>query len=251
MLVRNAKAYIGHRFIDTDVQVEDGKITKIRKELQDSETVDASGLFLVPGFIDIHTHGGMHVDVNHADEKKLKALSTFFASQGTTSFLASVMTDTKGQTLKLLHLIGKSVGKDLGGASILGIHLEGPFLSPSFKGAMPEELLMKANPLLLDEYLEASGNTVRYITVAPEVEGCIDLIKTYKDRLTFAIGHSGADYGTAMEAIEAEQKVPPTCSTPCNSSTCTAPPSAEQRCSPTSTSRRSAMDGISIRRQSP
>jgi N-acetylglucosamine-6-phosphate deacetylase len=203
MVITNIKAYIGHKFVDNDLRIENGAITEIGKNLKDADIIDGNGMTLVPGFIDIHTHGGMGIDVSHATEGKLKELSSFFASQGTTGYLTSVMTDTEEHTKSLLGTIGPLVGQQSGGARILGIHLEGPFLSPLFKGAMPEELLRKGDAKLLDAYLEASGNTVRYITVAPEVEGTIDLIRKYKDRLTFAIGHSGADYDTAMEAIDA------------------------------------------------
>jgi len=203
MVITNIRAYIGHKFVENDVRIENGTITEIGKNLKDANMIDGDGMTLVPGFIDIHTHGGMGIDVSHATEEKLGRLSSFFASQGTTGYLTSVMTDTEEHTKRLLGIIGPLVGKKNGGARILGIHLEGPFLSPLFKGAMPEELLRKGDPKLLDAYLAASGNTVRYITVAPEVEGTIDLIRAYKDRLAFAIGHSGADYDTAREAIDA------------------------------------------------
>ena len=88
------------------------------------------------------------------------------------------------------------------GANLLGIHLEGPFLSSEYKGAMPEYLLQKANLPLLKEYQQRAEGAIRYITVSPEVEGIPDMIpEIRKLGITVAIGHSGADYETSWDAI--------------------------------------------------
>ena len=108
------------------------------------------------------------------------------------------MSDTKETTLGLLRTLSPLCATDLGGAQLAGIHLEGPFLSKEYKGAMPEECLLRADPALLENYLTEAKGTVKYITVAPEVEGVIDMIKSFRKDLVFAIGHSGADYDTAM-----------------------------------------------------
>ena len=89
------------------------------------------------------------------------------------------------------------------GANLMGIHLEGPFLCPAYKGAMPEHLLKKPDMELLKAYQEASVGDVRYITVSPEVEGIVDFIPYIKSLgIQVAIGHSGADYDTARRAIQ-------------------------------------------------
>jgi len=203
MRITNACVYINHAFQKTQVRILDGTIVEIGDHLQDADTLDAHGAFLVPGFIDIHTHGGNRVDINHATKASMEKLSRFFAQQGTTSFLSSVMSDTKETTLGLLRTLSPLCATDLGGAQLAGIHLEGPFLSKEYKGAMPEECLLRADPALLENYLTEAKGTVKYITVAPEVEGVIDMIKSFRKDLVFAIGHSGADYDTAMKAIEA------------------------------------------------
>ena len=88
------------------------------------------------------------------------------------------------------------------GSRLLGIHLEGPFLSPQYKGAMPEHLLQKPNLELVKEYQEAAEGEIRYITVSPEIEGMVDFIpKLCEQGMAVAIGHSGADYDTARKAI--------------------------------------------------
>ena len=88
-----------------------------------------------------------------------------------------------------------------GGAAVLGIHLEGPFLSPQYKGAMPESLLRKGDAGWVRRCQQQAGGRIRYITVAPEVEGVPELIRALHDEIPIAIGHSGADYATARQAI--------------------------------------------------
>ena len=203
MLLKNALIYRDHAFAPGDVLCSQGRIEAVgpRLEAEGAQTVDCHGLRLVPGFIDAHTHGAAGVDVNAADEAGLEKIAAFFASQGTTAWNASVLTDTEETTLRCLSCIC-AVQKRRGyGAQLLGAHLEGPFLAPEYKGAMPEHLLKKGSAALLRRYQEAFEGVVRYLTVSPEVEGVPEMIAQVKDEVPVAIGHSGADYATAMEAI--------------------------------------------------
>ena len=189
----NGQVYVGRRFQRKTISVSAGKIRLMDPDVQVSgDVIDVSGRKVVPGFIDIHTHGAVGVDVNGADADGLKKIGAFFAKNGTTSWLASILTDTEEQTC---HAISQCLAYQRApymGAQLLGIHLEGPFLASEFKGAMPEHLLKKGSL------------NVRYITVSPEVEGVLEMIPALKELgITVAIGHSGADYDTAMAAIRA------------------------------------------------
>lgn len=200
LLIKNANAFIGGEFKTTDIFIKDGVISAFKKPEHECAEVNVGGAYLVPGFIDIHTHGGAGVDVNSATVGDFEKLSRFFASRGTTSFLASVLTDSEENTLKILSRISDYMSETHSGARLLGAHLEGPFLSNEKKGAMPENYLRKGDSALLEKYLNTG--TVKYITVAPEVEGVCELIKDYKSVLPFALGHSAADYETAINAIK-------------------------------------------------
>ena len=125
------------------------------------------------GFIDVHTHGAAGVDVNAADVEGLRKIGRFFASQGVTGWLCSILTDTPEQTLWCIEQARQVIeGGPYDGAALLGIHLEGPCLSSEYKGAMPEHLLMhEASPDLFARYQEAAGGHVLYTTLAPEVPG--------------------------------------------------------------------------------
>ena len=200
LLIKNANAFIEGRFIKSDVFVRDGVISSFQKPDFECAELDLGGAYLVPGFIDIHTHGAVGVDVNSASEEDFVELSRFFASRGTTSFLSSVLTDSEQNTLSVLTRISAFMASDYEGAELLGAHLEGPFLSPEKKGAMPEQYLKSGDTKLLEKYLKSG--VVKYITVAPEIEGVVELIEKFKGDLHFALGHSAADYETTKNAIK-------------------------------------------------
>ncbi|MDD7589003.1 N-acetylglucosamine-6-phosphate deacetylase [Bullifex porci] len=199
MVISSSRVLIGSSLVPRTIEIEDGKIISI------NETNKADNTIIIPGFFDIHTHGGDMIDVNHIESyEDVNKLSRFFASKGVTSFLASVMTDTKETTERILKILRLAIERGVDGARLEGIHLEGPFLSLEYKGAMAPELILDGDPALFDHYQEISGNNILYITIAPEGKCALDLIKHIKreDRCKVSIGHSAAEYETAIEAIE-------------------------------------------------
>ncbi len=171
----------------------------------EGEGLDVSGCLVLPGFLDLHTHGADGVDVNAADAEGLRKIGRFFASQGVTGWLCSILTDTEEQTLWCIRQAMQVIGKPYDGAALLGIHLEGPCLSCEYKGAMPEHLLMKkAEASLFETYQTAAEGNIRYVTLSPEVEGVPEIIPRLTELgITVAIGHSGATYDQAMACIRA------------------------------------------------
>ncbi|EOS31202.1 N-acetylglucosamine-6-phosphate deacetylase [Lachnospiraceae bacterium 28-4] len=202
----NGKVFLDGSFQEKTIGVEGGCIRILPKDADlegGAKVYDAEGKKVVPGFLDIHTHGAVGVDVNAATAEELGKIGHFMATQGTTSWLCSVLTDTKEQTLWCIDEFKKHKKLENDGADLLGIHLEGPFLAKEFKGAMPEHLLRDADVELLKEYQEAAEGNIRYLTVSPEIEGIVDAIPAVRDLgIVVAIGHSGADYDTSMKAIE-------------------------------------------------
>ena len=204
ILLKNGMVYQGRDFVRADVRIKDGVIECIGTDIEEkgARIVDVSGRWLVPGFLDIHTHGAVGVDVNAAKAEDYEKICRFHASQGTTGWLCSVLTDTREQTLWCIEEYKRWKSLEHKGSRLLGIHLEGPFLSPEYKGAMPEHLLQRPNVGLVQEYQEAAGGEIRYITVSPEIEGMADFIpELCRLGMVVAIGHSGADYETARQAI--------------------------------------------------
>ncbi len=203
LLFTNGRVYRDGQFRREDVLVEDGKLSFPGVPPEGCRVVDLKGAMLVPGFLDLHTHGGDNVDVNAATAEDFAQISRFFARNGTTGWLCSILTDTEEQTLWSIGQAREAMAAPIAGARLLGIHLEGPFLSPEYKGAMPEHLLRKGDAALFRRYQQAAGGTVRYLTVAPEVEGVVDMLREISGEVAVAIGHSGADYETAIRAIDA------------------------------------------------
>ena len=200
-LFTNGKVYVDGQFQDTDLLVQDGRVAGFSGKAD--EVVDLGGKLLVPGFLDLHTHGGDGVDVNAATAQDLAKIGKFFAKNGTTGWLCSILTDTPEQTLWCIDQAKAAMAAPITGAQLMGIHLEGPFLCSAYKGAMPEHLLRKGDPALFRQYQQAAEGAVRYITVSPEVEGVVDMIREISGSTTVAIGHSGADYETSCAAIDA------------------------------------------------
>lgn len=204
-VITNALVYTGHRFVPREVYVEEGRVAQLAEKVNapaGCPRLDLGGKRLVPGFIDIHTHGAAGVDVNAATAGQLNGtIGHFFASQGTTGWLCSVLTDTPEQTLWCLDQAKAAMKEEGDWAQLLGVHLEGPFLASQYKGAMPEHLLQKGSAELFAKYEAAGEGAVRYMTVSPEVEGVPAMVRDIAARVKVAIGHSGAEYDAAMECI--------------------------------------------------
>jgi len=163
--------------------------------------INAHGNWIIPGLIDIHIHGSSNVDTMDPETDSFASFSHFLVSKGVTSFLPTTVTASK-QAIDSVIKITSQFQQDTHGARILGLHLEGPYLQPEYRGAQVERYIRDANP---EEYLAwLQSGMVKLITVAPEIEGVTKLIRTGTSMgIKFAVGHSNASYETVMDSIEA------------------------------------------------
>lgn len=204
MIWQNGKFYLQGSYVYGDMRIEGGSIAFLDSHIEPrdgEEVMDLAGALVTPGFVDIHTHGAVGVDVNGAEPEDLERLCRFFATQGTTSFLISILTDTEEQTRRAIEAYRQWKKLPHGGATIEGIHLEGPFLSAEYKGAMPEYLLKKPDLELISRYQDWAGGDIRYLTMAPELEGAVEIIPGLKQLgIQVSVGHSSADYHTVKRS---------------------------------------------------
>ncbi len=160
---------------------------------------------IVPGFIDQHIHGAAGSDAMDGTTEDLTKIAKAIASEGTTAFLATTMTQSPANIKQALIAVKEYIdAKPTEGAQILGVHLEGPFISKDFAGAQPAEYIVAPNVADFKVYQEASGDNIRLVSLAPEVEGSTDLIKYLKDNnIVASIGHSNSKYADVEAAVKA------------------------------------------------
>ena len=165
-------------------------------------TLDAQGCTILPGFIDVHVHGGAGFDTMDASVEALTTMARFFAQHGVTTFLPTTMTAPHPAILQAIAAVARQPAQALDGARIIGVHVEGPYISPKFPGAQPAIYIRQPS---LDEFdaLVAAG-PVRMITLAPEEPGAAGLIAAaLQHNVVAVLGHTNATYAECETAFAA------------------------------------------------
>lgn len=175
-------------------------------DLGDYEVLNLpSSASVVPGMIDLHIHGAAGADVMDGTEEALKTMASVLPQEGTTSFLATTMTQSQEAIETALQTTRDYMGTQNppGEAEILGLHLEGPFISPKRAGAQPPDYIKNPDVELFKEWQERSGNAIRLVTLAPEEPGGYELASHLKETgVVASIGHSDAVYEEVVKSIE-------------------------------------------------
>lgn len=204
ILYKNGSALINGKLVTADIAANHGKIIAIEKELvpdEQTEVVECKGRYILPALVDIHTHGANGYDFNTADLDGMKKIMEFYISHGVGTVLPTVMTDSDEVICRQVALIAE-LAKEY--PEVKGIHLEGPFLSKRYKGAMPEEYLQTPSFEKFLAYQKAAQGLIRLITVAPELPHAIDFItEAVAARVKVSLGHSAADHATVQAALKA------------------------------------------------
>jgi N-acetylglucosamine-6-phosphate deacetylase len=202
----------GIKLLDSPVVViEDGRIasvsTRAANEFPGEGLIhDFPGATLAPAFFDVHIHGAKGHDVMEATAAALDAMGSFLAAHGTGSFLATTVTAPLDATLRALSGLAKLLTRPAveGQARAIGIHLEGPFLSHTRRGAQPAEHLLKPDIATFDRLFEAAEGRIRLMTLAPELPGAVELTAHATARgVRVSLGHSDATAAETRAAISA------------------------------------------------
>lgn len=156
---------------------------------------------IVPGFVDIHIHGVRGADTMDGTEQSLSAMSSALAERGTTSFLATTMTMQMDALERAVSAVAKAL-PSCKGASLLGLHLEGPFISEKYKGVQNPAYIKKPDVGLMRELLALSQGRVKIVTLAPEQPGALPVISFLREQgIVVSIGHSEATYDDVVKAV--------------------------------------------------
>ncbi|MEC1624086.1 N-acetylglucosamine-6-phosphate deacetylase [Bacillus mojavensis] len=193
------------------VGVKDGKISAVSAERPieqyAKEIQGPRDAVLLPGMIDIHIHGGYGADTMDASFSALDTMSSRLPAEGTTSFLATTITQEHGQISQaLVNARDWKSAEDSPslGAELIGIHLEGPFVSPKRAGAQPKEWIRPSDLALFKKWQQEAGGLIKIVTLAPEEDQHFELIRYLKDESIIAsMGHTDADFALLSEAFEA------------------------------------------------
>jgi N-acetylglucosamine-6-phosphate deacetylase len=195
------RAFVGGELREgTLIRIDDGRITDVRDAAHapaGSETFDG---VIVPGFIDVHVHGGNGADFMDATDDAVSRVRRFHATEGTTAMAATTLSASRQDLHDAVSTIARAPRLD-DGSDICGLHLEGPYISVARAGAQDVASIRPAEIHELAALL-AEGPHLRWMmTVAPEIEGARALIEHFRDRILFSIGHTSADYADCVAAL--------------------------------------------------
>ena len=196
------------KFDEVDVVCKDGLISDIGHDItssNDTDIFDASDCYVIPGLCDIHLHGCMSFDACDGTKEALAAIAKYEASVGVTSILPTTMTypeETLTTIAKAVADYRKYDNDTEGFATIHGINMEGPFISPEKKGAQNPKYIQNPDYDMFHRINVASGNSVRLCDIAPETDGAMEFIDKAKDETRISLAHTTADYDTCKEAFK-------------------------------------------------
>lgn len=199
----NGKVILKDRIEKLNVFYNNEIITEISNRIPDVESIiDAKGLYVSPGFVDIHIHGKNGSDTMYDTFDDLNNISVSQASVGVTSFLPTTMTMSIEDTNKAIDNIALNMDKVTGG-KILGVHMEGPFFCEYYKGAQPSEYMIEPSVENFEKLTNGHTDIIKKMSLAPELENTDDLIKyLVNNNISVSIGHSQSSYKIAKHAFD-------------------------------------------------
>ena len=201
MIIQSKKVWLADQFIGAAIEMENGKIKGVYPYGTKEVDVDYGDKRIVPGFLDIHCHGAFGFDTNDANEEGLRAWTKGIVTEGTTALLATTITQSEEVLTNAVANVAKVMEDGYEGAEILGIHFEGPYLDMVYKGAQPEQHIVKGTIEQFERYQAAAKGNIKYITMATETDD--DFVLTQylaQNGVVVSIGHSAATYEEAAYA---------------------------------------------------
>ena len=202
MIIQSKRVWIAGQFLAMQIEMQNGKITDILPYGTKAADIDYGDKRIVPGFIDVHTHGAYGFYTNDAEPEGLRDWMKRIPEEGVTAILPTTVTQMPDVLTAALKNVAAVVSEGYEGAEILGVHFEGPYLDMEYKGAQPPEAIAKATVEQFKMYQEAAQGLIKYITMAPEHDENFALTRYCRETgVVVSMGHSSATYEQAMLGI--------------------------------------------------
>ncbi len=202
MIIQSQRVFMNGRFLPAQIEIKEQKIHQIHPYNHLKCDVNYQDNIISPGFIDIHTHGAYGCDVNTGKVEDYQIWQSSLVKEGITAVFPSTSTTKKEILYQALANVRQAYENDYPGAKIMGIHLEGPFLEEKHRGAQPAEYLLKPSIIEFDKFNAASGNFIKYVTLAAEQDPDFELLRyLHSQGVVVSIGHSAATIEEAALAF--------------------------------------------------
>ncbi len=202
MIIQSKRVWVLGQFLEAQLEIEDGKVLNVLPYNAKKVDEDYGDLRIVPGFIDVHTHGAYGFDTNDAKPDGLRNWMKNITKEGVTGICPTTITQSNEVLTKAVANVAKVYEEGYEGAEILGIHFEGPYLDMVYKGAQPEEYIVKGTIEEFEHYQKAAHGLIKIVTMACEHDEDFVLTKYLSSHgVVASIGHSGATYEEASMAV--------------------------------------------------
>lgn len=204
MIIQSKNVWLNEALKPAQIEIEQGKILNIYPYNKEAADKDYGDLWILPGFIDIHTHGWNKADSNHPDLERIRAWQKHMPEEGVTSFLATTSTQSHDDNMKALPVLKEAIENQSEGAEIMGINVEGNYIDHTCRGAQNEHYIVNPDVDEMMEYQKASGNHILTVTCAVEHDENYEFTKKVSEAgIRVSMGHCGATFAQCAEAVKA------------------------------------------------
>ena len=201
MIIKGGKVFQEDgSFLEQAIYINDHRLVDKAEYQDDGEVIDAEGLLVLPGLVDIHSHGAAGEDFSDGNPEGLKKILQYEKRCGITSYCPTSMTFLKERLRQIFASIKGAQTED--GATVVGINMEGPFLDPAKKGAHVEKWIAAPDVAFVRELNQDADGLVRLVTLAPNMDGAEEFIKEMHEEVCISLGHTAADYDCASRAMK-------------------------------------------------
>lgn len=201
MIIKRGKVFQEDgNFLEQTIYVNDHRLVDKAEYQYDGEVIDAEGLLVLPGLVDIHSHGAAGEDFSDGNPEGFKKILQYEKRCGITSYCPTSMTFPKERLRQIFASIKGAQTED--GATVVGINMEGPFLDPAKKGAHVEKWIAAPDVAFVRELNQDADGLVRLVTLAPNMDGAEEFIKEMHEEVCISLGHTAADYDCASRAMK-------------------------------------------------